>query len=102
MCVWGGLNLQHFRDIGCNGIPFTTLRAEQYLLSYVLPAQEYPISCGLQSRDELGAAGLGENTRCGNTCGYHNNPLWSAQEDPLRRVIFVEVQCEVFLKDLSG
>lgn len=54
---------------------------------------EDPISCVFQSRDELGAAGLGENT-CVVTL--------SAQEDPLRKVIFVEVQCEFFLKDLSG
>lgn len=55
-----------------------------------------------QSRDELGAAGFAENTLCDNSCGYHSNTLWSAQEDALRRVIFVEVQCEFFLKDLSG
>lgn len=43
VCV-GGLNLQHFRDTGCNGIPFTTLRVEQHLLSYVVPARNTPLA----------------------------------------------------------
>lgn len=44
VCVWGGVNLQHFQDIGCNGIPFTTLRVEQHLLNYVVPAPKTPLA----------------------------------------------------------